>query len=341
MTTLDPAVKEALGNIIIGGFEKETIDDRFEQLLRKGMVGGAILFRRNINSIEQVADLVRSLREIRSDVWLAIDQEGGRVQRLGEPFPQLPPMRQIDTCEQASRVATLLAQGLNLLGFDQDYAPVLDVDTNPDNPVIGDRSFSSEADRVAELGCTFIQALQSAGIAACGKHFPGHGDTNTDSHLELPRLEHDLQRLQSVELVPFRAATQVGLASLMTAHVLFAPLDEEHPATLSRHFIEPILRREMAYDGVVVSDDLEMKAVADHYGIEEATVRALNAGCDQVLICSDTDLQAQAYEAIIHGLEKGTIKPERIHEAGRRIQIMKDRYQPLSAKLNGLGQALS
>ena len=339
MSNLESSLQEAVSNIIIGGFNGQTVPEDFRKLLADGMVGGAILFSRNIDSIQQVDTLVRSLRNIRSDVWMAIDQEGGRVQRLKAPFPQLPPMREISSLVEAQRAATVLAQGLNLLGFDQDYAPVLDVDTNPDNPVIGDRSFSSDATRVAELGCTFIQALQAGGIAACGKHFPGHGDTSTDSHLELPRLEHDLERLKNVELVPFRAATKAGLASLMTAHVLFAPLDAEHPATLSEHFIEPILRTEMAYDGVVVSDDLEMKAVADHYGIEDAVVRSLNAGCDQILICSDTVRQAQAYEAIIHALEKGTIKKERIQEAGRRVQAMKDRYQPLAAKLTGLNQA--
>jgi len=327
MTAVDSALSATIGNIIIGGFDGLKVSREFEDLLRAGRVGGAILFRRNIDSIEQVADLVRSLREIRPDVWMAIDQEGGRVQRLGLPFPQLPPMRAIGTKTQSEHAAKTLAHGLKLLGFDQDYAPVLDVDTNPANPIIGDRSFSSDATRVAALACSFIEAMQGAGIAACGKHFPGHGDTSQDSHLELPRLDHDLDRLNQVELVPFRAACKVGLASLMTAHVLFAPLDEDHPATLSEHFIEPILRKAMAYDGVVVSDDLEMKAVADNYGIEDSVVRALNAGCDQILICSDTTLQAQAFETIVNALENGKISVARIQEAGRRIQTMKDRFQ--------------
>lgn len=326
MSRVDAALRAKIGNIIIGGFDGLKLCQNFEALLAGGRVGGAILFRRNIESIEQVTDLVRTLRQIRPDVWMAIDQEGGRVQRLGPPFPQLPPMRAVKTEAQARLAAQVLARGLRLLGFNQDYAPVLDVDTNPDNPIIGDRAFSSDANQVAALGCAFIEALQSEGIAACGKHFPGHGDTSQDSHLELPRLDHDLDRLRAIELLPFRAACKAGLASLMTAHVLFEPFDQEHPATLSAHFIEPILRREMGYEGVVVSDDLEMKAVADHYGIEDAVVRALRAGCDQILICSDTNRQAQAYEAIIHALEKKTLSHARIHQALNRIEKMKDQY---------------
>ena len=333
---MEQDLKDALGNIIIGGFAGTTCSDDFKALLENKQVGGAILFARNIESVDQVANLIQELKNIRPDIWMAVDQEGGRVERLKDPFPELPPMRALNSEEEARKAATLLAHGLSWLGFHQDYAPVLDVDTNPDNPIIGDRSFSSEASEVARLGCAFIKALQSAGIAACGKHFPGHGDTSQDSHLELPRLNHDLQRLRDVELVPFAAAAKAGLASLMTAHVLFEPLDSEHPATLSEHFIEPILRQEMNYQGVVVSDDLEMNAVADHYGIEDAVVRSLQAGCDQVLICSDTERQAKAYEALIHAVESGTLPKERVLEAGQRIDHMKQRYQTLTGRLQGL-----
>ena len=338
---MDKDLKDALGNIIIGGFAGTTVPDDFKTLLENQQVGGAILFSRNIESVDQVANLIQNLKYLRSDIWMAVDQEGGRVQRLKDPFPQLPPMRALGSEQEAQKAAVLLAHGLSWLGFHQDYAPVLDVDTNPDNPVIGDRSFSSDASEVARLGCAFIRALQSAGIAACGKHFPGHGDTNQDSHLELPRLDHDLDRLRSVELIPFAAAAKVGLASLMTAHVLFEPLDSEHPATLSEQFIEPILRKEMGYDGVVVSDDLEMKAVADHYGIEDAVVRSLQAGCDQVLICSDTERQAKAYDALVYAVESGVLAKERVLQAGQRIDRMKKRYQGLNGRLQGLENEFS
>jgi beta-N-acetylhexosaminidase len=213
-----------------------------------------------------------------------------------------------------------------VVGFHQNYAPVLDVDSNPDNPIIGNRSFSRDPNRVARLGAAFIDGLQSAGVAACGKHFPGHGDTSVDSHLELPSLPHDMERLMSVELVPFRAAARAGVASIMTAHVLFEALDSDHPATLSEKVLVPILRNELGFDGVIVSDDLEMMAIADHYGIEEAAVRAIRAGCDQLLICKNADWIPRAHEAIAKAVEKGTLSRDRIFESAARVDRLKTQY---------------
>jgi beta-N-acetylhexosaminidase len=224
--------------------------------------------------------------------------------------------------------AEVLAKGLKVLGFTQDYAPVLDVDTNPANPVIGDRSFSRDPEVVARLGARFIRAMQAHGVAACGKHFPGHGDTHQDSHHELPWLDHDLARLLAVELVPFRAAIEAEVASIMTAHVLFPALDPDHPATLSEKIIAPLLRDRLGYQGVIVSDDLEMKAVADHYGIEDSVVRAVRSGCDQLLICHTHELQVRAKEALIHAVENGSLPRARLLEASARVLEMKRKYPP-------------
>ena len=339
---MDQDVRQAAGEVILGGFPETTVSPEYAELLRSGRVSGAVLFSRNLTSCEQAAELTQSLRALRPDAWLAIDQEGGRVQRLGPPFPQLPPMRQLSErthalshVQQAGRV---LSQGLAMLGFHQNYAPVLDVDTNPDNPAIGDRAFSSDPQRVADFGVALIHALQMGGIAACGKHFPGHGDTHTDSHVELPRLSHNLDRLRRVELVPFVAAIRSGVASIMTTHVCYSTLDAVHPTTLSESVIEPLLRRELGYDGVVVTDDMEMLAIMDHYGIEEAAVRALRAGCDQILICHRVALQAAAYEAIVRAVETGALSRARLLQAAVRIRHMKQRYQPLSARLDALHQ---
>lgn len=235
-------------------------------------------------------------------------------------------LAQVEQGQWVERSAELLARSLRVLGFTQDYAPVLDVDTNPDNPVIGDRSFSRDPHVVAELGARFIRTMQAHGIAACGKHFPGHGDTNQDSHFELPRLEHDLARLEAVELVPFRAAVEAEVASIMTAHVLFPALDPDHPATLSEKIVTPLLRDRLGYRGVIVSDDLEMKAVADHYGIEDSVVRAVRAGCDQLLICHTHELQVRAKEALIHAVEDGRLERSRLLEASGRVLEMKRKY---------------
>ena len=319
------------GQIIIGGFDGDRVPPDFEDAIARGIVGGAILFSRNLRSIEQTAALVQHLSGLPAPapLWLAVDQEGGRVQRLRAPFPELPPMRRVGELGRealAADVGTLLGSCLGLLGFHQDYAPVLDVDTNPANPVIGDRSFARDPEAVGRFGAALIGAMQATGVAACGKHFPGHGDTSQDSHLELPRLDHDLARLQAVELVPFRRAVEVGVAALMTAHVLFPALDADHPATLSDRIIRPILRDQLGYDGVVVSDDLEMKAITHHYGIGDAAVRAVRAGCDQLLVCHTLALQVEAHEALIHAVERGLLPAERLAEAARRVAVMKGRY---------------
>ena len=337
---MDQEVCQAAGEVILGGFPEAVVSPEYAELLRSGRVGGAVLFRHNLTSCEQAADLTQSLKALRPDAWLAIDQEGGRVQRLGPPFPQLPPMRQLgkrlDAAAHVWRAGTVLSQGLAMLGFHQNYAPVLDVDTHPDNPAIGDRAFSSDPQSVADCGVALIQALQLGGIAACGKHFPGHGDTHTDSHVELPRLEHDLDRLRRVELVPFAAAIRAGVASIMTTHVCFTALDAVHPATLSEAVIEPLLRRDLGYDGVVVSDDMEMLAIMDHYGMEEAAVRALRAGCDQLLICHRVERQVAAYEALVRAVDTGELPRTRLLQAAARIRRMKQRYQPLAARLDAL-----
>jgi beta-N-acetylhexosaminidase len=337
------------GEVLIGGFDGHRIPGDFADLVRARALGGAILFRRNLGSVEETAALVAALQALRPDepLWMAIDQEGGRVQRLGPPFPQLPPMRSLggDTAgpEDEARIRAAgrtLAIGLSWLGFHQDYAPVLDVDTNPDNPVIGDRAFSRDPEVVARLGVALIEGLQGAGVAACGKHFPGHGDTNEDSHLSLPRLDHDLERLRAVELVPFAAAARAGVAAVMTAHVLFPALDPDHPATLSEKIVTPLLREGLGYRGVIVSDDLEMRAVADHYGVEDAAVRAIRAGCDQLLICHQADWVRRAWEALIQAVERGQLPRARLAEAAARVRAMKARYVPLGARLAGLEAAL-
>ncbi len=334
-------LESAAGRIIIGGFDGLTVPEETRHLLESGGLGGIILFTRNLGTLEETGALVRELHSYsRSEpLWMTVDQEGGRVQRLRAPFPEFPPMRVLAQAEGGRLVeqaAAELARALRLLGFTQDYAPVLDVDTNPANPVIGDRSFSRDPEVVAELGARFIRAMQAHGVAACGKHFPGHGDTSQDSHHVLPRLDHDLERLLAVELVPFRAAVEAEVASIMTAHVLFPALDAEHPATLSEKIIAPLLRDRLGYRGVIVSDDLEMKAVADHYGIEDSVVRAVRSGCDQLLICHTHELQVRAKEALVHAVEDGTLPRSRLLEASARVLEMKHRYGVSSgdARLN-------
>ena len=221
------------------------------------------------------------------------------------------------------------------MGITLDYAPVLDIHTNPKNPVIGDRALAEKAEDVARLGSAIVRALQAEGIAACGKHFPGHGDTSTDSHFELPLVEHPPDRLRRVEFVPFKAAIEAGVATIMTAHVLVPSLDEKRPASLSRHIVTDLLRHELHYEGVILSDDLEMKAIAEGYAVPEAAVMAIEAGCDGALICSgDHDTQAAALEALVHAVEDERLPMSRVEDALKRQQRAKERFlaSPVSAK---------
>jgi beta-N-acetylhexosaminidase len=223
----------------------------------------------------------------------------------------------------AREVGALLGRELRAVGIDQDYAPCVDVDTNPANPVIGDRSFSRDPEVVARLGAALAEGLQSAGVAACAKHFPGHGDTSQDSHHALPRLPHGMERLRAVELLPFRALARAGVASVMTAHVVFEPLDPRRPATLSPAAID-VLRRECGYDGCVVSDDLEMKAVAANFPLEEAVPAALSAGLDALMVCQRADVANRAIDAARHAVESGAVPRARLAEARRRVEALLD-----------------
>jgi beta-N-acetylhexosaminidase len=259
-----------------------------------------------------------------------VDQEGGRVARLKEPFTVWPPMAALGRAgdvELAERFARALAAELKAVGFTLDYAPVLDIHTNPKNPVIGDRALAAKAEEVARLGSAIVRALQAEGIAACGKHFPGHGDTNADSHFELPLVEHPPERLRQVEFKPFEAAIAAGVATIMTAHVFVPSLDDQRPSTLSKRIVTDILRTELRYDGVILSDDLEMKAVASEYAVPKAAVLAIEAGCDGVLICSgDHDTQAAALEALVHAVENDELRLSAVEDALKRQQRAKEKF---------------
>lgn len=327
MTALDQP-----GQALFAGFEGTSCPRPLLELIAAGRIGGVVLFARNVESPRQVRDLVRQLRAHEPDdapLMVAIDQEGGRVQRLRAPWTVWPPMRRLGelgaadpsagALDETAAVASALAVELRDCGIGLDFAPVVDVDSNPANPVIGDRSFGRDPQRVAAHARAFVGAMQADGVACCAKHFPGHGDTTLDSHLALPKIAHDLDRLLAVELPPFAAAIEAGVASVMSAHVVFEAIDARRPATFSPDVIA-LLRERLRFDGVVFSDDLEMKAVADHWQPHEMVDLALGASVDVLLACKRFELVT----ALLDRLE--SLPDARIEPALRRVAALKRRF---------------
>ena len=325
-------IRRDIGQLLIGSLPGTTITPEIRSLAKEFSLGGVILFARNIEAPEQVAEMSIDVQTLATDLplWVSVDQEGGRVARLKAPFTEWPPMAVLGRSgdeQLAVRFATALATELKAVGITLDYAPVLDIHTNPKNPVIGDRALAEDAESVARLGAAIIKALQQNGVAACGKHFPGHGDTSVDSHLELPLVEHPPDRIRRVECVPFREAIRADVAFIMTAHVLVPSFDEQKPATLSPAIVQALLRDELKFPGVILSDDLEMKAIAKAYTVPDAAIAAIAAGCDGLLICSgDVDVQAATLEALVHAVEEQRIPYKRLEDALTRLRRAKERF---------------
>lgn len=320
-----------VGQMLMIGVEGTQVTRETELFLKETGAGGVILFARNYEDPKQLARFIRELRDVaESELIVSVDQEGGKVARLGRPFTELPPMAQLggreDGEELAERVGAMMGAELAAVGIDLDFAPVLDVGTNAFNPVIGDRSISGDPDEVARLGCAYIRGMQGAGIAACGKHFPGHGDTDVDSHLGLPVLAHTRKRFDALEFIPFRAAIEAGVASIMTAHLSIPNLDRELPVTISKPITTGILRRELGFEGLVFTDDLIMKGIAATYPPYEAAWRAIAAGCDVALVCQDADAQRGALEGLRRAVGEGLISMGQISATLLRIADFKAKY---------------
>ncbi len=323
---------EAVGQLFVVGFPDAPTEapPSIRDALASSHIGGVILFRRNIDDVDQLVALTTDLHQAAADAgeppFLAVDQEGGRVVRIGPPLTPLPTMRSLGSApdlRDVARVSEMLATEIRALGFNLNFAPVLDVDTNPDNPVIGDRAFSDSPDKVARCGAGFMLGHHSAGVIPCGKHFPGHGDTVTDSHRDLPRLMHDEERLEEVELYPFRRAVAAEIPMLMTAHVQLPAVDAFHPATLSTPILDGLLRKKLGFDGVVITDCLEMKAVADRYDIEEMIDLGIEAGVDIFLICHTEEKWRAAHR---HLYERATAEDKiraRVEESANRVRKLK------------------
>lgn len=320
--------KDDIASPLWVGFEGASLPAVLSRWLARGDVGGVVLFSRNVAGPAQVRSLCREIRSAAGPrnplPLIAVDQEGGRVARLKEPpFTRFPPARACSLFgsrgeQLANRLGAATGAELRAAGVDVDFAPVLDVDSNPDNPVIGDRAFSHDPVAVARLGLAFVAGLASRGILPVGKHFPGHGDTSADSHEALPVVRAGRRTLARRELLPFRRAVHAGIPGIMTAHVAYPSLDRSFPATLSAKILKDLLRREMRFRGTVFSDALEMKAIAGRYRVGDAAVLAVTAGCDVLLVCRGEEPQAETIERLRREARESAIFRRALAAAARR-----------------------
>jgi beta-N-acetylhexosaminidase len=318
-----PTLREAVSRLFFAGLPGPTLDRATRHLHAATPFGGVVLFARNAAPPARLRALVRALHALdpAHPPLVAIDHEGGRVHRLRAPFTHFPPARVVGAAGVATAraVARAMARELAAVEIDCTFAPVLDVDSNPANPVIGDRALAAAPDAVARLGLAVHRALRAEGLVTCGKHFPGHGDTAVDSHLALPVVARRRRALGTLELAPFVRAIAAGIPMLMTAHVRYPALDPERPATLSRTILTGLLRRRLGFRGVVCSDDFGMRAITDHWDTAEAAVASLAAGADALLFCQDPARLADAVRAVERAVESGRLPEARVADAYRRL----------------------
>ena len=328
-----------VGQLMMIGFDGTTVDAELRRMITDYHIGGVILFARNVQSPEQVASLTNELQKIalgsgHPGLFIAVDQEGGRVARLTEEkgfteFPSAMAIGATGDAENAYRMASAMADEMRAVGINIDFAPDLDVNNNPANPVIGTRSFGSDPNTVARFGAAFGDGLQEHGILAFGKHFPGHGDTGVDSHIALPLVPHDRPRLDRIELVPFKAAIAENFAGIMSAHLTFPAVDPRPgmPATLSRLALTGLLREQLGYNGLIVTDSLEMRALAENgYPPPIGAPLALAAGADILLFNRDHPMHKQASSNLMQAVNEGKVSQEGLDASVRRILEAKEKF---------------
>jgi beta-N-acetylhexosaminidase len=325
-----PTLREKIAQMFLVGVGAQELTSEERMAMEHYSFGGFILFGHNCCDPAQILSLTRALWDASKGLppFIAIDQEGGRVHRLPKPFIHFPSAARLGetgNAKLAYRAARATAEELAAVGINLDFAPVLDVNSNPKNPVIGDRSFASDPQKVIAFSEQWTHGLRDGGIIPCGKHFPGHGDTDKDSHLDLPLVDRSLDELRKVELPPFVNACGNEIESLMTAHVIYRALDRKLPATLSHTVVTGLLREKLNYHGVVFSDDMEMKAISDHYGEEEAVALCVRAGIDMMLFCHELPRAIHAFDFLCAEFEKDATVRAQVENSYNRIIKLKQR----------------
>lgn len=340
--TIDPikekinsmSLDEKIGQLVLTGVDGYSIDENSKTLISTYHVGGIIYFKKNIENTNQFLTLINSLKETNSSnssipLFLGIDEEGGRVTRLPSDLKNLPTNKTIGKVNNETfsyEIGKILGEKLDAFGLNVNFAPVLDINSNAKNPVIGDRSFGNTAILVSKLGIQTMKGIQSKNIIAAVKHFPGHGDTSVDSHLSLPVVNNSIERLKNMELIPFAESIKNGADMVMVSHILLPKIDSNNPASFSKTIITDMLRKDLAFNGVIITDDMTMGAIIKNYNIGEAAVKSLIAGTDIVMVCHDYDKQVAVLQAIKTAVLNNSISMESIDEKVYRILKLKEKY---------------
>ena len=331
---------EKIGQMITIGIDGYSVDDTAKQLITDKKVGGVILFKNNISDSNQLLQLINDIKGINSTnkipIFISVDQEGGRVNRLPSEIKSLPSNEIIGNKNDnklAYDIGKNIGYALGSFGFNMDFAPVLDVNSNPNNTVIGDRSFSNDKDKVASLGASEINGFKDSNIISVAKHFPGHGDTATDSHYALPIINKTLDELKSVEFVPFKKSIEEKVPAIMVSHILMPQIDANNPASMSKTIITDILRKDLKFDGLIVTDDMTMGAVTNDLDITTACINAINAGADLLLVCHGYDNEINVINAIKDSINNEIISIDTINKSVYRILSLKENYKITDEKI--------
>lgn len=331
---LEMSLEEKIGQLLIIGLEDKVVNDTTRIMIEEYKVGGFIYFARNIESDIQLLNLTNDLKSLNENnpapLFVSIDEEGGRVSRLPKEYKRLPESKTIgdfNDPQLSYEYGELLGLRLNTIGINLNFAPVLDINSNSNNPVIGNRSFGNTADVVSTNGISLLKGIESTGVIPTVKHFPGHGDTSIDSHINLPIVNKNLKELEDLELIPFKLAIEENVDMIMVAHILFPELDPIFPSTMSNKILTELLRKDLGFDGIIISDDMTMGAVIENYTLDVAVLEFLKAGGDIALICHGQDNPIKVINFIKESINNGEITLEEIDEKVYRILSLKEKYK--------------
>ncbi|MFC4776697.1 beta-N-acetylhexosaminidase [Paenibacillus sp. GCM10023252] len=326
-------IEEKLGQLVLVGFQGTEVDSETAAMMSKSHVGGFILYKNNLQSSQQMVNLLNQLKAANHKsssipLWLSVDQEGGLVNRMPDEFTKVPPASDIGRVNRPSYtygIYQAIGKELSAIGFNMDFAPVLDINSNPNNPVIGSRAFGTTPSVVKQQGLSAVKGLSSAQVIPVVKHFPGHGDTSVDSHLALPVVGKSYEQLESFEWKPFKAAIDGGADVVMVAHLLVRQIDHQYPSSMSSKLMTGVLREKLGFKGVIITDDMTMGGISDHYKIGEAAVRSIRAGSDIILIGHGHEQQLEVLRALKEALNNNEITEERLDESLYRILRLKSK----------------